>query len=91
MVTARRWVVRGIVQGVGFRWFVWREAERLGLGGSAKNLPDGSVEVIAEGPEKSLEDLERALGRGPSMARVERVEKRDVPHDLAIPKRFEIN
>jgi len=89
-VTARRWVVRGHVQGVGFRWFVWREAERLGLRGRAKNLPDGSVEVIAEGPENVLERLEQALSRGPAMARVDRVEKLDVPHDLALPRRFEI-
>jgi acylphosphatase len=90
-VTARRWVVRGMVQGVGFRWFVWREAERLGLRGSAKNLPDGSVEVIAEGPEKELEQLERSLARGPAAAQVDRVEKHDVPHDLNLPRRFEIN
>lgn len=87
----RRWLVRGRVQGVGFRWFVWREAERLGLRGSAQNLPDGSVEVIAEGPEKALEALERSLGRGPAAARVDRVEKGEVPHDVALPNRFEIN
>jgi len=90
-VTARRWVVRGMVQGVGFRWFVWREAERLGLRGSAKNLPDGSVEVIAEGPENALQHLEQSLSRGPAMAQVDRVEKLDVSPDLALPRRFEIN
>jgi acylphosphatase len=90
-VTVRRWIVRGIVQGVGFRWFVWRQAERLGLRGSARNLPDGSVEVIAEGPEKELEQLEQSLARGPAAAQVDRVEKLDVPHDLTMPRRFEIN
>ena len=90
-MTARRWVVRGIVQGVGFRWFVWREAGQLGLRGSAKNLPDGSVEVTAEGSENALQRLEQALSRGPAMARVDRVEKLDVPHDLALPRHFEIN
>jgi acylphosphatase len=91
IVTARRWIVRGIVQGVGFRWFVWREAERLGLRGVARNLLDGSVEVIAEGAEPALEDLARALARGPAMAHVEHVEPRDVPHDVVLPKRFEVN
>lgn len=86
-----RYLVHGRVQGVGFRWFVWREAERLGLRGKARNLPDGAVEVIAEGPEKALEELERSLGRGPAMARVERVEKHDVPHEIGLPKPFEIN
>ncbi len=88
---AARFVVHGSVQGVGFRWFVWKAAERLGLRGMARNLPDGSVEVMAEGSAPALTELERALGRGPAMARVERVERGDVPHDIAMPKRFEIN
>ena len=87
---AARFLVHGRVQGVGFRWFVWREAERLGLRGRARNLADGSVEVVADGPEKALEELARALGRGPAMAQVDRVEKLDVPHDLALPRCFEI-
>ena len=86
-----RFLVHGRVQGVGFRWFVWREAERLGLRGLARNLPDGSVEVVAEGPETTLEQLERALARGPAAARVDRVEKSDVPDETMIPKRFDIN
>jgi len=88
---AARFVVHGRVQGVGFRWFVWQVAERLGLKGVGRNLPDGSVEVVAEGPEKALGELEQALARGPAMARVDRVDKYDVPHDVALPKRFEIN
>jgi acylphosphatase len=86
-----RFLVHGTVQGVGFRWFVWKTAERLGLSGTAQNLPDGSVEVVAAGTESALAQLERALGRGPAGARVERVEKTDVPHEMALPKRFEIN
>ena len=88
---AARFVAHGRVQGVGYRWFVWREAERLGLRGLVRNLPDGSVEVLAEGVEDSLDRLERALSRGPSVAHVERVEKSDVPHDVKLPNTFEIN
>ncbi|HEX4600596.1 MAG TPA: acylphosphatase [Gemmatimonadales bacterium] len=86
-----RFVVHGRVQGVGFRWFVWQQAERLALRGTAENLPEGSVEVVAEGPSDALAELERALAHGPPMARVERVERFEVPHDIALPKRFEIN
>ena len=88
---AARFVVHGRVQGVGFRWFVWKAADRLGLRGRAQNLPDGSVEVLAEGSDQALRELELALGRGPAMAQVARVEKYDVPHDVALSKRFEIN
>jgi len=86
-----RFVVHGRVQGVGFRWFVWKAARQLGLQGVAQNLADGSVEVIAEGSQEALDELELALGRGPGMARVDRVEKRDVPHDITLPNQFEIN
>lgn len=85
-----RFLVHGRVQGVGFRWFVWRHAERLQLGGLARNLRDGSVEVIADGPEAALLELEHALQRGPSSGHVERVEKFDVPHEVMIPKTFDI-
>ena len=90
-MAAARFLVRGRVQGVGFRWFVWKTAERLGLGGLARNLPDGSVEVVAEGPGPALEQLAQALQRGPPLAQVERVERSDVPHDMALPKQFDIN
>lgn len=90
-MSAVRFVAHGLVQGVGYRWFVWREAERLGLRGVVRNLPDGSVEVIAEGVTEALDRLERALSEGPTVARVDRVEKTDVPHDVKLPNRFEIN
>ncbi|PYP60160.1 MAG: acylphosphatase [Gemmatimonadetes bacterium] len=86
----RRFLVYGRVQGVGFRWFVWREAERLGLGGFVRNLRDGSVEVIAAGPPQALEALEHILGLGPAQSRVERVESSEVPHELMIPNDFDI-
>jgi acylphosphatase len=87
---ALRFLVYGRVQGVGFRWFVCREADRLGLRGFTRNLRDGSVEVIAAGPPQALEALERVLGRGPTQAQVERVETSEVPHELVIPNEFEI-
>jgi len=64
----------GRVQGVGYRAFVARAADRLKLTGFAKNLDDGSVAVVAEGPEDRLRDLVALLQQGPSFASVERVE-----------------
>ncbi|HXG40531.1 MAG TPA: acylphosphatase [Candidatus Limnocylindrales bacterium] len=69
-------VVCGWVQGVGFRYFVLREASRLGLTGWVANEPDGSVRCVAEGPRPALERLLERLREGPSAARVERVEAR---------------
>lgn len=71
-MTARRIhaTVHGRVQGVGFRYFVQREAQRLGLCGWVRNLRDGSVEVSAEGSPDDLALLEEALNRGPGTARV---------------------
>lgn len=66
----RRYLVSGRVQGVGFRYFVQREAMHLGLTGYAANLADGRVEVLATGEAPALEQLEQALGRGPGSARV---------------------
>jgi acylphosphatase len=62
--------VDGRVQGVGFRWFVLREAEELGLVGWVANTPDGSVRVVAEGPRRELERLAARLADGPTGARV---------------------
>ncbi len=67
-------VVHGDVQGVGFRMFVLREAVRLGLRGYVRNVPDGTVEVVAEGPRSLLEQLLAALRRGPRMAEVASVD-----------------
>lgn len=70
-------VVRGFVQGVGFRFFVLRRARALGLRGYVRNLPGGhEVEVLAEGPKDRLEALLGELEVGPSGAWVERVEAR---------------
>jgi len=87
----QRWKVRGRVQGVGFRWYVQRRAEVLGLDGFARNLPDGSVEVVARGPTAALDQLHRALLAGPRLSRVEDVEMLDVPQDISLPNFFDTN
>jgi acylphosphatase len=67
--------VRGRVQGVGFRYFVQREAARLGLSGWVRNLDDGNVETHAQGPPAALDDFAAALHRGPRGASVRGVEE----------------
>jgi acylphosphatase len=66
--------VTGVVQGVGFRWFVREQARRLGLAGWVRNLADGSVEVAAQGESQQIELFRAELQRGPRGARVERLE-----------------
>ncbi len=66
-------VVEGYVQGVNFRWYTQREAQRLGLKGYALNRSDGTVEVVAEGEHARLEQLLAWLQHGPSSARVDQL------------------
>jgi len=75
--TARRWVVRGRVQGVGFRYFAQHSASALGLTGYARNLDDGTVEVYAAGPADKLSDFAASLRQGPRWADVRGVEERE--------------
>ena len=72
---ARRFLVRGRVQGVGFRWFVEREAHILGIAGWVRNNSDGSVEVLAQGTHEQLSGLRARLHQGPRAARVDNVEE----------------
>jgi len=72
---ARRFLVRGRVQGVGFRWFVEREAHVLGIAGWVRNNSDGSVEVLAMGSREQLLGLRSRLRQGPRAARVDDVEE----------------
>jgi acylphosphatase len=72
---ARRFLVRGRVQGVGFRWFVEREAQILQIAGWVRNDPDGSVEVLAMGTPEQLAQLRSRLQEGPRAARVDDVEE----------------
>ncbi len=69
----RRFLVSGRVQGVWFRESTRRVATRLGLNGSASNLPDGRVEVVAAGSGKDIDQLCAWLHHGPAMARVDEV------------------
>ncbi len=71
----RRYLVRGRVQGVGFRWYVEREAHMLGVYGWVRNTFDGSVEVLAAGTREQLAGLRRKLQQGPRAARVDEVEE----------------
>jgi len=68
--------VHGRVQGVGFRWWTQRRAAALGLVGVATNLPDGTVQVVAEGPERACRELLAALRGGDTPGRVTRVVER---------------
>jgi acylphosphatase len=70
-VTARRAVVRGMVQGVGFRFFAQRSARSLGVHGWVRNRADGSVECVAEGDEAAVAEYLSRLEKGPSGSRVE--------------------
>jgi acylphosphatase len=73
-IEAKRYIVRGRVQGVGFRWFVEREAHILGMAGWVRNNHDGSVEVLAQGTREQLSGLHSRLREGPRAARVDAVE-----------------
>jgi acylphosphatase len=70
-----RYLVAGRVQGVGYRYFALQEAQALGLGGFARNLADGRVEVVAEGSPEALADFEARLRQGPAFAKVEGLER----------------
>ena len=72
-IEARRFLVTGRVQGVGFRWFVHREASELDLRGWVRNTEDGDVEVVASGSAEDIAELRASLREGPRGSRVDRV------------------
>ena len=74
---AKRWFIRGRVQGVGYRYFAQRAAVELGLTGYARNLDDGRVEVYAVGPVDKLSQMAGALHRGPRWSEVRGVEEQE--------------
>ena len=78
---AKRIVVHGRVQGVGFRYFVQHAANRLGLTGNVRNCPDSTVEILVEGNPKKIIEFINEVERGPSLARVQRVDVADIPVD----------
>ncbi|OOF77784.1 acylphosphatase [Rodentibacter caecimuris] len=69
----KQFFIYGRVQGVGFRYFTWKEAKKLGIKGFVRNRDDGSVEAIAQGSEEQLKTFEQWLRLGPVTANVERV------------------
>ena len=83
-------VVRGRVQGVGYRWFVREAARQLGLAGWVRNRPDGSVEIVADGDGAALGSLRHALEQGPPGASVATVDAADVPADQPLVRPFTI-
>lgn len=86
MIVARRFMIGGRVQGVGFRWFAKDVASREGVGGWVRNLPDGRVEAIVEGDIEAVTRVERALRMGPRGARVATfTSDEELPQGLAAP------
>jgi acylphosphatase len=79
MIVCRQWIVRGRVQGVGYRAATRQQAQLLGLCGHAYNRPDGAVEVLGYGTAVALEALELWLWQGPSAAQVQSVTLDDRP------------
>ena len=84
-------VIRGTVQGVGFRWFVRQEAHALGLSGWVKNRADGAVEIVADGDGAALVSFHTRVSQGPPGARVESVEAVEgAVDDAPLPKPFTV-
>ena len=77
-VRAVRFRLSGRVQGVGFRWFVRRAAQELGVTGRVRNLPDGRVEAEAAGEPEALDAFRARLRQGPPGARVTRLEEEEM-------------
>jgi acylphosphatase len=84
IVVARRFIIDGEVQGVGYRYFVLRAAACHQITGTVRNLPDGRVEVIAEGERAAIAEFKKDLAAGPRLARVSSLEE----FDLAVTGRY---
>jgi acylphosphatase len=89
MASARKYIISGRVQGVGYRFFAERVANELGLRGYVKNLWDGNVAAYAIGEEAQLEEFKRRLAEGPRMGHVTAVQESVEPVDKNY-RRFEI-
>ena len=74
-LVARRFLIRGSVQGVGYRFFAQRAAAKHQVVGYVRNEPDGTVEVLAEGPASNVEAFKHELATGPQWASVEQIEE----------------
>ena len=87
----RRYIVKGRVQGVGFRWYVTREASLLALRGWVRNTSDGHVEVLADGTPQQHDALYGLLQQGSRGSRVDAIEQQDCPEtDTATLETFQI-
>ena len=75
MKSARKFIVKGLVQGVGYRFFTQRAAARHQVRGYVKNMDDGRVEILAEGDEKAVENFKHDLTAGPTYSKVEHIEE----------------
>ncbi len=84
-----RMLVSGIVQGVGFRYFAYKTALKLNITGWVRNLPDGRVEIVAQGKESDLNAYIREIRIGPRMASVRNIDIEEQPND-PIYNRFDI-
>jgi acylphosphatase len=78
-MVARRFVISGTVQGVGFRFFAMRAAARHQVRGTVRNMPDGRVEVVAEGERDAMDEFKKELTAGPTFAQVSDIEETDLP------------
>ena len=78
MTVARRFIISGLVQGVGYRYFVLRAAARHQVMGTVRNLPDERVEVYAEGDRETMDEFKNDLATGPTMAEITEIEETDV-------------
>jgi len=78
------------VQGVGFRWFVREQARALGLAGWVRNLPTGSVELVAAGDSDALQRLDAALRAGPPGARIDQVVRSAIEGESELARPFAI-
>lgn len=87
-MSARRWLIEGRVQGVAFRAGAQAQALALGLDGYARNLPDGCVEVVAQGDDAALDRLARWLRQGPPAAHVTGVRETTMAADTDIGAGF---
>ena len=90
-LVGRRWIVVGRVQGVGFRWFVLNLAQSLGVRGWVRNTEDGAVEVVGLAGAATIDQLDAKLTLGPPGAKIVRIERSDVPHEIVEGKSFRIS
>lgn len=86
---AVRIIVKGLVQGVGFRYFCYRAASELGIIGFAKNLLNGDVEIIAQGEKGLINDFIKRINTGPTFSTVTSIHAEEVKYDDNL-KTFEV-